>query len=199
MLSRSEKSSVINYSQRFTLEHMTGSFSELVQQGLFSLTNGTQGHDELKKRQAAGAVGAIGAAGAGAAAPAVAAAPAAAAPEAETDAGMYTVPYPLQVTGLTKYAPMPKHPGTTITAKSLPPQFPASTYVVATTILPIPTWQTTLAATATDSTSSIENPVRWTLGNALGMIKHYTDFPRPGHSRTTSCGRHEEVLEEMVG
>lgn len=140
---------------------MTGSFSELVQQGLFSLTNGTQGHDELKKRQVVGAVGAAGLGAAG----------------AEPGAGMYTVPYPLQVTGLTKYAPMPKHPGTTITAKSLPPQFPASTYVVAATFLPIPTWQTTLAATATDSTSSIENPVRWTLGNALGMIKHYTDFP----------------------
>jgi hypothetical protein len=134
MVSRSVNTTVINYSQRFSLSGMTGTFSERVQTGLSLLPNVTGDHSELKKRQLA----------------AVAAAPAAA---------LYNVPYPLQSTGLTKYAPMAQHPGTTITAKSAPPQFPTSPYTVAQTLLPIPTWQTTLTAPQTFSTTSIENPV----------------------------------------
>lgn len=135
MVSRSVNTTVINYSQRFSLSGMTGTFSERVQTGLSLLPNvTTSDHSELKKRQVAAA----------------AAAPAAA---------LYTVPYPLQSAGLTKYAPMAKQPGTTITAKSAPPQFPTSAYTVAQTFLPIATWQTTLTAPQTFSTTSIENPV----------------------------------------
>lgn len=134
MVSRGVNTTVINYSQRFSLSGMTGTFSEKVQTGLSLLPNVTRDHSELKKRQLAAA----------------AAAPAAA---------LYNVPYPLQSTGLTKYAPMAQHPGTTITAKSAPPQFPTSAYTVAKTMLPIATWQTTLTASQTFSTTSIENPV----------------------------------------
>jgi hypothetical protein len=69
------------------------------------------------------------------------------------------VPYQDQLTGLTRYAPAAKHPGTTITAKSRTRQFPTSSYSVATTYLSEPTVEVTVTATATFSTSSIENTV----------------------------------------
>ncbi|KAH8695917.1 putative beta-1,6-glucan boisynthesis protein [Talaromyces proteolyticus] len=131
MVSRGLNATVINYSQRFSLSDMTGTFSERVQHGLRLLPNATTEHGELKKRQVAAAA---------------------------TAAALYTVPYPAQSVGLTKYAPMAKHPGTTITAKSAPPQFPTSAYTIARTFLPIPTWQTTLTAPQTYSTTNIENP-----------------------------------------
>lgn len=115
---------------------MTGTFSELVQYGLSLTANDTaQSHQDLKvrKRQVAAAI-----------IPAKA---------------VYDVPYPEQSKGLTKYAPMGKHPATTITAKSGPPQFPTSAFSVARAFLPIPTWQTTLTASRTWSTSGMENPV----------------------------------------
>jgi Yeast cell wall synthesis protein KRE9/KNH1 len=111
---------------------MTGAFSELVQYGL-SLANDTDSHQDLrKKRQVTGAA---------------------------AEKALYAVPYPEQSTGLTKYAPMATQPGTKITAKSKPPVYPTSAFSVARTFLPIPTWQTTLTASQTSSTSGIENPV----------------------------------------
>jgi hypothetical protein len=111
---------------------MTGTFPELVQYGLSLTANHTsESHQDLKmrKRQIAAAK------------------------------DVYDVPYPEQSKGLTKYAPMGKRPSTTITAKSGPPQFPTSTFSVARTFLPIPTWQTTLTASRTWADSLIENPV----------------------------------------
>ncbi|KAA8652302.1 putative beta-1,6-glucan biosynthesis protein (Knh1) [Aspergillus tanneri] len=71
--------------------------------------------------------------------------------------GEYTIPYQLQ-TGLTRYAPMAKKPGSTIPGKSSPvPQFPASAYDIATTYLPAPKIQTTISASRTYSVVSVEN------------------------------------------
>lgn len=138
MISRGPNNvTVVNYSERFSVNGMTGTFSELVQYGLSLTANDTsESHQDLKlrKRQvvAAGIVPAK---------------------------DVYDVPYPEQSKGLTKYAPMGKRPATTITAKSGPPQFPTSTFSVARAFLPIPTWQTTLTASRTWTDSLIENPV----------------------------------------
>lgn len=114
---------------------MTGQFSELVQYGLSQANDTGLDHAELKKkkRQLAGVIA--------------------------PDELLYSVPYPEQTRGLTKYAPMGARPGTTIIAKSAPPQFPTSAYSVASTILGLPTWQTTLTETRTWATSGIENTV----------------------------------------
>jgi len=132
MVSSGADTSVINYSKRFTLTQMTGTFSSRVKTGILSVsdTDGPaikedDGREELRKRQK----------------------------------DMFTVPYEDQLTGLTRYAPMAKQPGTTITAKTPKPQYPTSSYVVATTFLPKPTIVTTLTAPQTFSTSSIENTV----------------------------------------
>ncbi|KAL2221453.1 putative beta-1,6-glucan biosynthesis protein [Thermoascus aurantiacus ATCC 26904] len=130
MVSSGADTSVINYSKRFTLTQMTGTFSSRVKTGILSVSD-TDGpaikeddeREELRKRQK----------------------------------DMFTVPYEDQLTGLTRYAPMAKQPGTTITAKTPKPQYPTSSYVVATTFLPKPTIVTTLTAPQTFSTSSIEN------------------------------------------
>lgn len=71
----------------------------------------------------------------------------------------HTVPYSEQ-TGATRYAPMPKHPDTTITAKTRKRQFPTSPYRIATTLLPPATVLETVYATQTFTTTSIENSVR---------------------------------------
>ncbi|KKA19338.1 hypothetical protein T310_6674 [Rasamsonia emersonii CBS 393.64] len=128
MVSYGPGTSVTNYSPRFSLVQMTGTFSDRVKNGLQSLSSETgaseENHAQLEKRQ---------------------------------NAGMFTVPYQDQLTGLTKYAPMAKQPGTTITAKNPKRQFPTSSYSIATTYLPIPTVQTTITASQTFSVSSIEN------------------------------------------
>lgn len=132
----SDNTTVVNYSGRFSVRGTTGKFSELVQYGLSKNTKKAVKHHQdlrMKKRQIL----------------------AANVPTKDP----YAVPYPQQTTGLTKYAPMGKRPATTITAKSGPPQFPASVFDMARTILPIPTWQTTLTASRTWTTSGIENPV----------------------------------------
>ncbi|KAL1852934.1 Cell wall synthesis protein kre9 precursor [Paecilomyces lecythidis] len=136
MVSKGPDTEIVNYSKRFTLTQMTGTFPSNVRDGLASVSDlggpgfkvdeeqSTLEREELRKRQAA---------------------------------GEYTIPYQDQLTGLTKYAPAAQQPGTTITAKSRKRQFPTSAYDVATTFLPEPTVETTLTASATFSTSSIEN------------------------------------------
>jgi hypothetical protein len=122
--------SVINYSKRFSLTEMVGTFSDRVQQGILSVSddNGPSPqsgeHDDLRRRQ---------------------------------DEAMFAVPYQEQLTGVTRYAPMAKLPGTAITAKTVSRQFPTSAYAVAVTFLPIPQIETTITAPPTFSTSSIEN------------------------------------------
>lgn len=152
MVASGPKLSVTNLSQRFTITHMTGSFAHNVMEGIHSLPDysgldsrelGASG--ELEKRQAAGPGGVGGGA--------------AAAGDIPADAtGKYTIPYPLQ-TGATRYAPMAKLPGTTITAKSAIRQYPTSSYEIATTYLHRPTVDITVSASQKYSASSIENTV----------------------------------------
>ncbi|CAK44833.1 hypothetical protein AnigIFM63309_002309 [Aspergillus niger] len=124
--------SVVNYSDRFTLTNMTGSFSPTVINGIPSAMYPTdsfppahmdESHEELRKRQVA---------------------------------GPFTIPYQLQ-TGPTRYAPMAKKPGSTIPVGTPTPQYPTSAYSVATTYLPQATVQMTLSASETYSVISIEN------------------------------------------
>ncbi|KAJ5946259.1 hypothetical protein N7454_003098 [Penicillium verhagenii] len=68
----------------------------------------------------------------------------------------HTIPYGEQM-GRTKYAPMPKRAGTTISDKSATPQYPPFPFSIATTYLPAPTVDYTDTAYATWTTQSIEN------------------------------------------
>lgn len=122
--------SVINYSKRFSLTEMVGTFSDHVKQGILSISddNGPppqrEDHEDLRKRQ---------------------------------DPALFAVPYQEQLTGVTRYAPMAKVPGIAITAQTVSRQFPTSAYIVAVTFLPTPQIETTITASQTFSTSSIEN------------------------------------------
>ena len=126
---------VTNYSPRFSLTGMTGSFPANVQAGLADI-KGTAGPETENN---AGKNAANPAAGSGA-------------------SGAYGVPYTLQ-TGATKYAPMQGHPGTKITKNNPTPQYPTSSYSAYTTIAPTPVQKTTITMSATYSTSSHENSV----------------------------------------
>ncbi|KAL1958096.1 hypothetical protein VTO42DRAFT_5136 [Malbranchea cinnamomea] len=123
---------VIN-SGRFTLTDMTGAFSATVAAALQSISTTTtdgpssSSSDVLARRQAAGAV-----------------------------ALSAQIPYADQ-TGPTRYAPMPKQPGTKITLKSAEPLFPTSSYEIATTFLPTPTVETTVSQPAQLTATSMEN------------------------------------------
>ncbi|KAI9927347.1 hypothetical protein MW887_002959 [Aspergillus wentii] len=130
MVASGPEASIINYSSRFTLTGMSGSFSSHLMNGINSVVDSNalpigeeHEREELRKRQ---------------------------------NVGAYTIPYSLQ-TGPTKYAPMAKQPGSTIPAKSPTPQYPTSHYSIATTYLPEATVQQTLSAAATYSVSSVEN------------------------------------------
>lgn len=125
---------VINYSSRFSLSNMTGSFSPRVTNGIHSIRDVSE-QEGLHKRQAVGA-------------------PAAAAP----GLGAHTIPYELQ-SGLTRYAPMAKRPGSTIPPGKPTPQHPTSHYSIATAYLGAPTVQTTVSATDTYKVTNIENTV----------------------------------------
>ncbi|GFF56768.1 cell wall synthesis protein KNH1 [Aspergillus udagawae] len=127
MIASGPEAFAINFSNRFTLNNMTGSFPPYLVEEIRSLSDpdGSAVKEDLRKRV-------VGAA--------------------------YTVPYPLQ-SGLTRYAPMAKEPGSTIPAKTKAPapQFSASLYTIATTWLPRATVQATLSATVTYSVVSVEN------------------------------------------
>lgn len=125
---------VINYSDRFTMTGMTGSFSTTVIQGIASIS-GTDGPPSVNDVTST--------------TPTTAAA---------AEGGEYTVAYYLQ-TGLTKYAPMQPVPGTKITAKNPTPLNPTSAYVLATTALAPPSIVLTVTLSQTFSVSSEENTV----------------------------------------
>lgn len=142
--------SVVNYSPHFTLTSMTGTFSPNLLHGAHSLapTSASSEIEELRIRQAGGLEPGVEGLGVRARVGA-----------RDVDgANPFTIPYQLQ-TGLTRYAPMAKKPGTSITAKTATPQYPTSSYEIATTYLPQPTVQVTISAPVTYSTSSIENTV----------------------------------------
>ena len=123
---------VVNYSDRFTLSGMTGTFPANVQAGIKTVT-GTGGPATENN---------------------IAANPAAAA----QSGGPYGVTYTAQ-TGLTKYAPMQQKPPTKITAKSASAAYPTSAVSIALTFLPTPSQVTTMTVSVTYSVSSRENTV----------------------------------------
>ncbi|KAG8630907.1 hypothetical protein KVT40_000047 [Elsinoe batatas] len=121
---------LINYSSRFSLTGMTGTFPPAVQAGIVAVAGSTAGpatEDQLSNNVGADA----------------------------GDAGNQ-VPYSLQ-SGLTRYAPMQPVPPTKITQKTWKPLFPTSAFTVATTYLPVPTIVTTITAKQTFSVASMEN------------------------------------------
>jgi hypothetical protein len=125
---------VINYSSRFSVTGMIGSFTPDVQTALATVI-GTTG-------------------------PATVYTPAGVPGGAAGEAG-FSVPYNMQ-TGLTRYAPMQPIPPTSITATNTSPQWPTSSVVIATTFLPIPSIQTTLTqAPAANTIASHQNTVRF--------------------------------------
>lgn len=79
-------------------------------------------------------------------------------PTTAAGADEYNVEYTMQ-TGLTRYAPMQPVPGTKVTATNTKPMFPTSSVPIAKSKLPIPSQVTTLTATQTFSTKSVENTV----------------------------------------
>jgi len=125
---------ITNYSPRFSLTGMTGSFPANVIAGLQKVT-GTAG--PATENNVAAANPGAGAGG---------------------QAGGFSVPYTLQ-TGLTKYAPMQPQPGTKITAKTAAPLWPTSSVSYAQTWLPRPSQVTTFTQSFTYSVSSMENTV----------------------------------------
>lgn len=132
MISAAAGGTVTNYSDRFTLTGMTGTFPPNVEAAIKSNTGtGGPATENNVKDSANNANGAAGGQG---------------------------TPYSLQ-TGLTKYAPMQRKPGTKITLKSASMQYPTSAYVIAKSPLPVPSQVTTITASVTYSVSSIENPV----------------------------------------
>ncbi|KAI4148750.1 MAG: hypothetical protein L6R39_002707 [Caloplaca ligustica] len=119
---------VINYSDRFTLSGMTGTFPSNVQTGIKQIT-GTNGPPSTAQDAPAAGAGGQGA------------------------QGDYAVTYTAQ-TGLIKYAPMQIPPKTKITADKAKPRYPTSSVSIATTFLPTPKQTTTMTASLTYSPAS---------------------------------------------
>ena len=120
---------MINYSGRFSISGMTGTFPPNVEAGVKGIkgTSGPATDNQVADSQA-GAEG----------------------------AGGDNIAYSMQ-TGPTKYAPMQKKPPTKISAKTPTPAYPTSSVSTATAFLPPPKQVTTVTATATWSVSSQEN------------------------------------------
>lgn len=132
MVSTGPDAVAINFSNRFSFTNMTGSFKPRIMNGIHSIqaANGpTPTHDHGQN-----------------------------ALYKRQHERAYTIPYELQ-TGLTRYAPMAKKPGSTIPPGKPTPQHPTSAYSIATTYLGSPTIETTKSAERTYSLSSIENTV----------------------------------------
>lgn len=84
-------------------------------------------------------------------------------PAAGADAGAngdFDVAYTMQ-TGTIRYAPMQPVPPKKITATNTKPLYPASSFTIATTALPIPSIQKTITQSQTLTFSSVENTVSW--------------------------------------
>jgi hypothetical protein len=133
---------VTNYSPRFSLSGMTGTFPQNVITGMQSVT-GTGGpptENDVGNSPSNGAT------------------------------GSFALPWAMQ-TGLTKYAAMQPYPPSKITAKTKMPLFPSSPYTVATTLLGPPTILTTITQPVTWGYSQKENPVccSWPL---LTLVVH---------------------------
>jgi len=131
MISAAASGTVVNYSDRFTLTGMTGTFPPNVETGIKGISGKggppTENNVNNNANPAAG--------------------------------GGNNQPYSLQ-SGLTKYAPMQRKPGTKITLKTASMQYPTSAAPIAKTALPIPKQVTTMTASVTYAVSSMENAVR---------------------------------------
>jgi hypothetical protein len=136
MISAATGGVVINYSARFSLASMDGSFPPAVTAGLKTVT-GTAGPPTENNIQApqVGGGGSVAAGGA-----------------------QYGTPYTLQ-TGAIRYAPMPPMPQSKITAKNASPQWPTSAYTVYAAQQGSPNAISTNTAPQTFSTISVENTV----------------------------------------
>ena len=137
MIAAGTGGTVTNYSNRFSLSGMTGTFPAAVTTGLSGLS-GTSGPATENNYNAAGG----NAAGAGGGSVAAGA----------------TVTYTLQ-TGPVRYAPMQGRPGTKITAKNASPRYPSSSVSIAKTWLPTPFAVTTQTVSATYNSPGIANTV----------------------------------------
>lgn len=126
---------VWNYSSRFTLTGMTGTFDPTVAVAVKAVS-GTDGPPTVN--QVVSSAGGT--------------------TTTATGEDEWATPYNLQ-TGLTKYAPMQPVPPTAITATNTSPLWPTSAVQFATTFLPIPSQVTTLTQTNTHSISSRANTV----------------------------------------
>ncbi|KAF2489250.1 hypothetical protein BU16DRAFT_531577 [Lophium mytilinum] len=126
-----EGGQVINYSDRFSLTGMTGTFPDAYAAAAKAVT-GTDGPPTVNQ-VADGAN-----------------------PAQPVDPSAYNVPYTLQ-TGLTKFAPMQPVPPTKITKKNASPQYPTSAVTFAKTFLPTPKQVTTQTMSQTFSVKSMEN------------------------------------------
>lgn len=144
---------VINYSDRFTLTGMTGTFDATTEAANEAIS-GTSGPDT--ENQVASAAGT--ATGTTATTATVDAAAVAAAAAAATQTGEFTVAYSLQ-TGPVRYAPMPSPPGTSITATNTAPLFPTSAATIATDFLSAASVTMTYSASNTYSVASHTNTV----------------------------------------
>lgn len=136
MISAATGGVVINYSGRFSLASMDGSFPATVITGLKTVT-GTAGPPTENDIQAP-QVGGAGTVAAGAA--------------------QYGTPYTAQ-TGAVRYAPMPPMAQTKITAKNASPQWPTSAYTPYNAAAGSPNAISTNTAPQTFSTVSMENTV----------------------------------------
>lgn len=130
MISAAQGGTVINYSDRFSLSGMTGTFPPAIADAAKKITD-TKGPPTQNN--------VLGQDGAGASSGTVAA---------------YTAQ-----TGVVRYAPMQGKPGTKITAKSASRIYPTSSVRIATTFLPPARQTNTVTAPNTFSVSSMENTV----------------------------------------
>jgi hypothetical protein len=123
---------IINYSPRFSLSGMVGTFPQTVLDGMKNV-DGTDGPAKVDQTSDG------------------------AAPGVAADSA-FAVDYTMQ-TGPTRYAPMQPVPPTKITKKNATPMHPTSGFTIATTFMGKPNIQTTITQSQTFSVSSQENPV----------------------------------------
>lgn len=155
---------IVNYSDRFSISGMTGSWTAPAAEADFKTVTGTAG--PATQNNIAGNDGSNNNNN----------------PAAGANNGAYGVAYSLQ-TGLTKYAPMQPKPGSKITGKVTGPLYPTSSYFIATTFLPPAKQVTTSTQAITYSVSSRENTVSLA---ANVLPRSYADIPHPGLPRSSS-------------
>ncbi|KAI1921078.1 Cell wall synthesis protein kre9 precursor [Ophidiomyces ophidiicola] len=137
------------FSDRFSLNAMTGTFSQRVASAIEALggsTTGPRSLNNLSKRQ-------------------VVVIP----PGADPD-----LPYSAQ-TGPTRYAPIPKPPPFKMSLKNAPPLYPTSDYEIARTKLPTPTIMTTVSRTVAASVQEIENTAAPAERDMQRFLKRWED------------------------